>query len=133
VFELLDPAKGDLVEYALPHHLYILAAMNQADISVEPLDVAFLRRWTPFRLDPSAKILRAHFALDPTQKGDLPAAAGAVSDVYEATARAWDAINQRIRLGRGAEFQIGHGVLMADRANLARQPSLKRLSSMASL
>jgi 5-methylcytosine-specific restriction protein B len=37
-FEMLDPVSGDVIEYALPHDLYILAAMNQADASVEPLD-----------------------------------------------------------------------------------------------
>ena len=30
-FEMLDPVSGDVIEYALPHDLYILAAMNQAD------------------------------------------------------------------------------------------------------
>lgn len=114
-FELLRPPNGDMVEYALPHHLYILAAMNQADTSVEPLDVAFLRRWTPFRLDPVSQVLRAHFGLDSEPpKTDLPPQPAKPSDVYEAAARAWGAVNERIRRGRGPEFQIGHGVLMAD-------------------
>ena len=41
-FDLVNPDDGDLIEYAFPSRLYILAAMNQADVSVEPLDVAFL-------------------------------------------------------------------------------------------
>lgn len=113
-FEVTAPESGDLVEYALPHHLYILAAMNQADTSVEPLDVAFLRRWTPFRLDPSQVVLRSFFNLPPVQpSGELADIPASAEDVYEAASRAWSAVNARIRLGRGPEFQVGHGLLMA--------------------
>lgn len=113
-FEITSPDSGDLVEYALPHHLYILAAMNQADTSVEPLDVAFLRRWTPYRLDPSPDVLRSYFNLPESQaSGPLAESPTSPQDVYEAASRAWNAVNARIRLGRGPEFQIGHGVLMA--------------------
>ena len=112
-FELNAVDSGDLVEYALPHHLYILAAMNQADTSVEPLDVAFLRRWTPFQLEPSPAVLRKYFQLSQEQaEGALPVNPSSATDVYEASARAWGSVNARIRLWRGAEFQIGHGVLM---------------------
>ena len=37
--------KAELEDYQLPSRLYILAAMNQADSSVEPMDAAFMRRW----------------------------------------------------------------------------------------
>lgn len=113
-FEMLDPVTGDVVEYALPHDLYILAAMNQADASVEPLDVAFLRRWEPLRLEPDEAALRAFYGLGAkAAKGllDIPAN---VSDALEASVRAWVAVNEQIALGRGPEFQIGHGVLMSD-------------------
>ncbi len=110
-FEVNSPS-GDLVEYALPHHLYILAAMNQADTSVEPLDVAFLRRWAPFRLDPSEAALRLFFKLQPAGGAQLPESPSSAGEVYEAAVRAWRAVNARIRLGRGPEFQVGHGVLM---------------------
>lgn len=110
-FEILGPDDGELVEYALPHHLYILAAMNQADASVEPLDVAFLRRWEPFKLLPDSDVLRKHFGIansaDPLQEN--PASA---QDVFQASVRAWEQVNRRISLGRGSEFQIGHGVMM---------------------
>lgn len=114
VFELLDPSTGDITEYALPHSLYLLAAMNQADTSVEPLDVAFLRRWTPFRLDPSESVLRNHFKLQASNAAELAAVPVAVADVFEAAVRAWKAVNARLTIGRGREFQIGHGVLMLD-------------------
>lgn len=113
-FEMLDPASGEVVEYALPHDLYILAAMNQADASVEPLDVAFLRRWEPLRLEPDEKALRGFYGLGAKGDNALPDAPANVADALEASVRAWVAVNEQIALGRGPEFQIGHGVLMSD-------------------
>ena len=113
-FEMLDPATGDVIEYALPHDLYILAAMNQADASVEPLDVAFLRRWEPLRLEPDEKALRDFYGLGPQGVNALPDPLVNVTDALEASVRAWLVINEQISLGRGPEFQIGHGVLMSD-------------------
>jgi len=111
-FQMLDPVTGDNAEYALPEHLYILAAMNQADASVEPLDVAFLRRWAPYRLPFSVEVLRTYFDLGATAGVPLPAAPTDAKHVYEAAVRALEAINNRIKLGRGAEFQLGHGIFL---------------------
>lgn len=113
-FEMLDPASGEVIEYALPHDLYILAAMNQADASVEPLDVAFLRRWEPLRLEPDEAALRAFYGLGAKGANPLPDVPANVGDALEASVRAWVAVNAQIALGRGPEFQIGHGVLMSD-------------------
>lgn len=113
-FEMLDPISGDVIEYALPHDLYILAAMNQADASVEPLDVAFLRRWEPLRLEPDEEALRTFYGLGAKSANPLPDVPTSVSDVLEASVSAWVAVNAQIALGRGPEFQIGHGVLMSN-------------------
>lgn len=113
-FEMLDPASGEVIEYALPHDLYILAAMNQADASVEPLDVAFLRRWEPLRLEPNEEALRTFYGLGAKGASILPNTPTNVNDALEASVRAWVAVNEQIALGRGPEFQIGHGVLMSD-------------------
>lgn len=110
-FDLMDD-NGDYQPYAFPKHLYVLAAMNQADTSIEALDVAFLRRWEPFRLRPDLDVLLDHFALA-SADGDLPETPANPEDVYRAAVRAWRAVNKRIRLGRGPEFELGHGVLMA--------------------
>lgn len=110
-FELLDPATGAMMEYAFPHHLYIVGAMNQADVSVEPLDVAFLRRWAPYALSPNEAVLRVYFGL-PAQPQPLIPSPISASDVYEALVQAWAKINAGIALGRAREFQIGHGVVM---------------------
>lgn len=110
-FEIIDPSNGDMIEYALPDDLYILGAMNQADASVEPMDVAFLRRWEAFKLGPSEAVLREFFGLE-TKVEELPVEAEKAADIYEAIVQAWTSINDRIALGRGREYQIGHGVLM---------------------
>lgn len=113
-FEILDPISGDVIEYGLPHDLYILAAMNQADASVEPLDVAFLRRWEPLRLEPDEEALRTFYGLGAKSANPLPDVPTSVSDALEASVSAWVAVNAQIALGRGPEFQIGHGVLMSN-------------------
>lgn len=110
-FELLDPASGKMVEYAFPHHLYILGAMNQADVSVEPLDVAFLRRWAPYALAPDEAVARSFFGLA-SQAQALAGQPATAGDVYEALVQAWTRVNAAIALGRGREFQVGHGAIM---------------------
>lgn len=112
-FEILNPQDGKIIEYALSDHLYIVAAQNQADTSVEPLDVAFLRRWEPYKLDPNAHTLRKHFGLGSYGTAPLPETPATSLDVLEASVRAWESVNRRIALGRGPEFRIGHGVLMS--------------------
>lgn len=114
-FEMLDPEKGNVSEYALPADLYILAAMNQADASVEPLDVAFLRRWEPLRLEPDENALRNFYGLGLNDGSNLPDSPATKQDALEASVRAWIAINKQISFGRGPDYQIGHGVLMTNK------------------
>jgi 5-methylcytosine-specific restriction protein B len=109
-FNVLE-GDGKWMDLALPHHLYLLAAMNEADTSIEPLDVAFRRRWEPYRLRVDGAVLRAYFGLPAPSRG-LAATPQGSSDVYEVLVQAWGAVNERIELGRGREFQIGHGILM---------------------
>lgn len=105
-------ADGEPQELGIPHHVYLLAAMNQADTSVEPLDVAFLRRFEVYVLSPDEAAVRAYFALSPPTNTVLPPTAGAPADVLEACVLAWRRVNERISLARGPEFQIGHGIFM---------------------
>lgn len=109
-FEVLGD-EGQHMEFALPADLYILAAMNEADTSVEPLDVAFLRRFFHYRLEPDAGILRSHFhlAAPPTS---LPTKPNTPADLFEALIQAWAVINDQIRIGRGPAYRLGHGALM---------------------
>jgi 5-methylcytosine-specific restriction protein B len=109
-FEILGDS-GEHESFALPNDLYVLAAMNEADTSVEPLDVAFLRRFHLHRLEPQAGTLRAHFGL-PLEPAPLPEIPMSAADYYEALAQAFSKINQQIILGRGHAYQLGHGALM---------------------
>ncbi|MFC3848780.1 AAA family ATPase [Corynebacterium hansenii] len=115
-FEILGD-QGNHESFALPTDLYILAAMNEADTSVEPLDVAFLRRWHIHRLEPDESVLRTHFNLGaPTPLPDKPLDPG---DYYESLVQAFTRINEQIMLGRGAAYQLGHGALMHASPDLA--------------
>ncbi|GAB2642312.1 hypothetical protein GCM10027270_33320 [Nocardioides ginkgobilobae] len=121
-FEILGDG-GEHESFALPHDLYILAAMNEADTSVEPLDVAFLRRFHIHRLEPQEDVLRDHLGLDPTP-APLPESPSSAEDYYEALAQAFTKINEQVLLGRGQAYQLGHGALMhapADSAVAAAQ------------
>lgn len=108
-FEILGDTGGP-ESLALPSDLYTLAAMNEADTSVEPLDVAFLRRFHVFRLEPDESVLRAHLGLGAAK--NLTTEPVAATDYYEALAQAFTKINAQILLGRGQAYQLGHGALM---------------------
>jgi len=97
----------------LSNHLYILAAMNQADVSVEPMDLAFLRRFEPYRLVPDEKYPRALLAASGPDVA-LPEIPSGPGDVVEAALRAWSHVNVQISLGRGEDYRIGHGVFLSD-------------------
>lgn len=106
--------KGDPTEIALPYHVYLVGSMNEADTSVEPLDVAFLRRWAPYRLHPNELTLRSYFRIpDAVPRPQVPTEP---SHVFEAVVGAWTRVNKRIALARGPEFQLGHGVFMEGEA-----------------
>jgi 5-methylcytosine-specific restriction protein B len=97
----------------LSQHLYILAAMNESDTSVEPLDVAFQRRFSVVRLNVSPELARAHLGISKESKHEeLPDSPASGSDVYNALFSAWTEVNKRIELGKGRAYLIGHGVLM---------------------
>lgn len=107
-FEILNK-NGDMEEYAFPTNLYILSAMNSADASIAPLDVAFLRRWYTYKLRPKADILYDVFKVtDKTIKKEPESP----SDIYNVAISAWEKINKRIAVGRGEDYQIGHGVFL---------------------
>lgn len=110
-FEISNPADGQMVEYAFSPNLYILAAMNQADASVAPLDVAFMRRWQSYQLKPNYDVLYENFGVDRTQP--IPADCSTASDVYSVAIHALEKINELICIGRGKEYQLGQGVFLS--------------------
>lgn len=110
-FEMLSPVTGKMEEYAFAPNLYILAAMNQADVSVAPLDVAFLRRWQPQKLEPDYSVLYGNFGVDAT--APLPTSCQSATDVYAVAIKALEKINAVISIGRGKDYQLGQGVFLS--------------------
>ncbi|MBX7487871.1 hypothetical protein K3177_05035 [Qipengyuania sp. GH25] len=108
--QVLD-ASGNTSKVHLSNHLYILCSMNQADTSIEPLDVAFLRRFLPLKIEPSLDIAR-HYLNASGASSSLGASASSSGEVTEALVRAWEKVNSRIVNGRSEDFQIGHGIFM---------------------
>lgn len=106
---LNDEAK--LEDYQLPSRLYILAAMNQADSSVEPMDAAFMRRWRRTKLFPSMASLCQYFGTEEYGE-EHPSEPQTAQDVYAAATDALTSINYKIGLGRGDDYKIGQGVFM---------------------
>lgn len=107
---------ANLIDYQLPDRLFILAAMNQADSSVEPMDTAFLRRWRRVSIDPSPEALCDFFDIK-DDDGAIPVEDFTVGDVYKAAYRAWRSVNEKIALGRGEAYQLGQGVFMKTSKN----------------
>lgn len=110
-FEILSPNTNNNEEYAFSPHLYILAAMNQADVSVAPLDVAFMRRWMSIMLYPDYQPLYDKFGV--TSGNVIPDMNPTVQDVYHVAIKGLESINKKIIAGRGAEYQLGQGVFMS--------------------
>lgn len=127
-FEILGD-DGANKTYALPENLYILGAMNEADTSVEPLDVAFLRRFHTHRLQPDSDVLRSHFGLDKPRY--LPQQPATPSDYYEALAQAFTKVNEQILLGRGESYLLGHGALMHQKAKSDDMAAAKEYTDTA--
>ena len=106
---MLPDDTGEMEEYYFSDHLYLLAAMNAADASVAPMDVAFLRRWAPIRIFPNPALARIALGLssESGEDGDSKKLLGALVD-------AWEQVNVRISRLRGREYQIGHGVVIPE-------------------
>lgn len=110
-FEILDPVTKSMKEYAFSNNLYILAAMNQADASVAPLDVAFLRRWQTYDVEPDMGALYSEYKVNPSDS--VPSVASNSNDVFNVTIHALEKINKLISVGRGPEYQLGQGALLS--------------------
>ncbi len=109
-FKVFDAEEGVMKDMYLSPHVYLLASMNEADTSVEALDIAFLRRFKSERLYPSEQTIKDAFGI--VQYPELPVEATGTEHIVTALIEAWKQINARISLGKGSAFQIGHGVII---------------------
>lgn len=128
-FEINNPADGQMIEYAFSPNLYILAAMNQADASVAPLDVAFMRRWQSYQLKPNYDVLYENFGVDHTQA--IPTVCSTASDVYSVAIHALEKINELMCIGREKEYQLGQGVFLSTKPKDNSMSSALKFASEA--
>jgi 5-methylcytosine-specific restriction enzyme B len=113
-FRLVDD-HGTEIAYQLSAHLYVLIARNNADTSVEGMDVALGRRFGRVDLRPDLQVLVDYFGINSGAPNTAPPAAPSTAEaVYVAAIRALAALNQRITVGRGDDFQLGHGVFIRE-------------------
>ncbi|MES2156087.1 MAG: AAA family ATPase [bacterium] len=104
---------GQPQRIALPSHLYILAAMNEADTSIAPLDVAFRRRFYPIEIQPEEGALAAFLGLLTDTEPPQPGGTETPEDIYRTVVAAWREMNRKLAIVRGPAYQLGHGALMA--------------------
>lgn len=90
----VDP---DAEPFGVPNNLYIIGTMNTADRSVEALDTALRRRFEFKEMMPDSNLVTSIIQLD-SQKFKL-------KDIM-------DKINERIRVLKDREHQIGHSYFM---------------------
>ena len=104
-----------LKPYYLSDHLYLLAAMNEADASIAPIDVAFRRRWELVRLLPDRGVAESALGLEPdTEESETTIDTMSVQTLFRAFLDAWSAVNRRIELLRGTDYQLGHAVAIPE-------------------
>lgn len=115
-FVILNPKARDTSElyinYQLSPHLYIVAAMNKADVSVAPLDMAFLRRWRSVELEPDYEFLKSSFRIPPGYCRPTTDTHSPVQ-LLDIAIDALKNINKKITAGRGEAYQLGHGMLLS--------------------
>lgn len=120
-FQAFSEESGKLEDNYLSEHVYLLCSMNEADTSVEPLDVAFLRRFEPYRIEPDINVLYEHFNIN--EATVTPNEATSKEEIFSALIKAWQIVNKKIAIGRGDAFQIGHGILLYNKIPLTLDES----------
>lgn len=98
-----------LGEFALPRHVYLLAAMNTADVSVAPLDLAFRRRFREFPLYPDSALLARQLSITDSEGTFSPEGPASVDEVKRLALRLFENLNERIEIAAGRDYALGHG------------------------
>ena len=111
----LPSDQGQSGPYHLSAHLYLLAAMNEADASIAPIDVAFRRRWELARLLPERRVAESALGIETdTGEPEILMDTTSVQTLFRVFIDAWSAVNRRIELLRGSDYQLGHAVAIPE-------------------
>lgn len=107
-FEIINPETGSLMDYHFSPNLYILAAMNNADTTVAPLDTAFLRRFGEIKLTPEYdnlynlfQIPRNHVISDDQTD---------ITNILTVAINALIKTNKFLYVTNGEDYQLGPGI-----------------------
>lgn len=110
----LKPQHGVLTqEFALPHHLYMIASMNSLDRSVAPIDSAMRRRFRLIHIEPDLESVKKLFfpsgtLLDHVADASNPSQAEVRSIAYGLLEK----LNRHIRSFWGPEFLLGQSYVL---------------------
>jgi 5-methylcytosine-specific restriction protein B len=84
--------------FSVPPNLYIIGTMNTADKSIALVDIALRRRFQFIPVYPDSSVITNHCkSSDKTEKAEF-----------------MDALNVKLRVDKGVDFQIGHAYFLKD-------------------
>jgi 5-methylcytosine-specific restriction protein B len=84
--------------FSVPPNLYLIGTMNTADKSIALVDIALRRRFQFIPIYPSSTVIKNHCkSSDKTEKAEF-----------------MDALNAKLRVDKGVDFQIGHAYFLKD-------------------
>lgn len=84
--------------FSVPPNLYIIGTMNTADKSIALVDIALRRRFQFIPVYPDSSVIANHCkSSDKTEKAEF-----------------MDALNARLRMDKGVDFQIGHAYFLKE-------------------
>lgn len=116
---LHDGTEGQVsTPFKMPHAVYTLATMNSVDKSVAPLDAALRRRFHVLNISPDLEGFASRLALGstPLSKADVPLTPTTLADARAVALALLQALNKRISLFLGPDFQFGEWFLEPLRA-----------------
>mgnify|MGYP000858857054 CR=1 FL=1 len=98
--------------FTFPRHIYVVATMNSVDRAAVPIDSALARRFDRIEMRPDMTVLASHWGLD-TNLITMPTDDNWEElTPFESAYLLIDRLNTLIASDLGAEFELGHGLLM---------------------
>lgn len=106
----VEPCDGFKLERYVTPNVYLLGAMNEADVSIQAMDLALLRRFSPYDFYPEPSVAEELLKETFDKLKDESALNSGDFDRALRLIKAWDVINRRICDLRGNAYELGHGI-----------------------